>query len=145
MPKGGGTADDSDDFTGDQTQKVGVVPDVAQASIAPIPVVFPGNQGAGTTSAPITVTIGNNHQTLSMIVSSLSLTGPDFAVTGGTCSFTSPTTLVGGASCTVILTFSPKDMGTRAGSLNIGFATPPGIAADEAPLPYKLDLVGTGK
>ena len=145
LQNGGGTADDANDFTGDLTPNVGVVPDVAQANIAPIPVVFPGNQGAGTTSAPITVAIANNHQTISLIVSSLSLTGPDFTVVGGTCSMTSPTTLVGGASCTVSLTFSPKDLGTRAGSLNIGFSTPPGIAADEAPLPYKLDLVGTGK
>lgn len=145
LPNGGGTADDADDFTGDQTPNVGVVPDVAQANIAPIPVVFPGNQGAGTTSAPITATITNNHQTISLIVSSLSLVGADFTVVGGTCSMTSPTTLVGGASCTVSLTFTPKDLGTRAGSLNIGFSTPPGIAADEAPLPYKLDLVGTGK
>ena len=145
LPNGGGTADDADDFTGDQTPNVGVVPDVAQANIAPIPVSFPGTQGAGTTSAPITATITNNHQTIALIVSSLSLVGADFTVVGGTCSMTSPTTLVGGASCTVSLTFSPKDLGTRTGSLNIGFSTPVGIAADEAPLPYKLDLVGTGR
>ena len=145
---GGGTADDADDFTGDQTPAVGVVPDVQQAGIAPIPVVFPGTQGAGTTSAPIIVTLTNNHQTLPLIVSSLGIAGIDFTmVSGGTspCSLTSATTLAGGTSCTVAVTFSPKDLGTRAGSLNIKFSTPAGIASDEAPAPYKLDIVGTGK
>jgi hypothetical protein len=110
--------------------------------------VFPGTQGAGTTSAPIMVTITNNHQTLPLIVSSLALSGIDFTMVSAginPCSLTTGTTLAGGASCTVGVTFSPKDMGTRAGSLNIGFSTPPGIASDEAPLPFKLDLVGTGK
>jgi len=148
LVNGGGTADDAGDFTGDQTPNVGVVPDVAQASIAPIPVVFPGIQAAGTTTAPIVATITNNHQTLSLIVSSLSVSGIDFTlVSAGTmpCSLTGPMTLAGGASCTVGVVFSPKDMGTRTGSVNIGFSTPPGIAADEAPKPFKLDIVGVAK
>jgi hypothetical protein len=147
-PSGGGTADDADDFTGDQTASVGVVPDVQQANIAPIPVVFPGTQSAGTTAGPIIATITNNHQTLPLIVSSLGISGIDFTmVSAGSspCSLTSPTTLAGGTSCTVGVTFSPKDMGTRTGTLNIGFSTPAGIAADEAPAPFKLDLVGIGK
>jgi Bacterial Ig-like domain (group 3) len=148
LVNGGGTADDADDFTGDQTPNVGVVPDVAQATIAPIPVVFPGTQAAGTTTAPVIATITNNHQTLSLIVSSLTVSGIDFTlVSAGTmpCSLTGPTTLAGGASCTVGVVFSPKDMGTRTGSVNIGFSTPPGIAADEAPKPFKLDIVGVAK
>src|SRR4051812_43780358 len=147
-PNGGGTADDADDFTGDQTPNVGVVPDVAQATIAPIPVAFPGFQGAGTTSAPVIVTITNNHQTLPLIVSSVSETTIDFAlISGGSnpCSLSGPTPLPGGASCTVGVIFSPQDMGTRAGAMNIVFSTPAGIAADEAPKPQKLDLVGPEK
>ena len=145
---GGGTADDADDFTGDLTPNVGVLPDVAQANIAPIPVVFPGIQAAGTTTAPVIATITNNHQTLSLIVSSLGVSGIDFTlVSAGTmpCSLTGATTLAGGGSCTVGVVFAPKDMGTRTGSVNIGFSTPPGIAADEAPKPFKLDVVGVAK
>ena len=145
---GGGTADDADDFTGDQTPNVGVVPDVAQANIAPIPVVFPGIQAAGTTTAPAIATITNNHQTLSLIVSSLGVSGIDFTlVSAGTtpCSLTGATTLAGGGSCTVGVVFTPKDLGTRTGTVNIGFSTPPGIAADEAPKPFKLNIVGVAK
>ena len=148
LVNGGGTADDADDFTGDQTPNVGVVPDVAQASIAPIPVVFPGVQAAGTTTAPVLATITNNHQTLSLIVSSLAVSGIDFTLVSAgpmPCSLTGPTTLAGGGSCTVGVVFTPKDMGTRTGTVNIGFSTPPGIAADEAPKPFKLDIVGVAK
>jgi hypothetical protein len=121
---------------------------VVHDTIAPIPVVVPGFQGAGTTSAPVIVTITNKHQTLPLIVSSLSETTIDFAlVSGGSnpCSLTGPTTLAGGATCTVGVIFSPQDLGTRTGAMNIVFSTPAGIAADEAPKPQKLDMVGTGK
>jgi hypothetical protein len=134
--------DDAGDYVGDSTRDAGVVTSVVQATVAPTPAVF-GSQAAGTTGAPVVVTITNNHPTFPLVIASLGLNG-DFAVVGGTCNPSGTTTLPGGGTCTVDVAFTPTDLGTRTGFLSVTYGVPAGMDPDDAPPAQKVDLLGTG-
>ncbi len=69
------------------------------------------SQALGTTSAAKTVTLTNN-QSASLTIGSVTSSVADFGVSSAC-----PATLAGGANCKVSVTFSPKAMGTRSGTL----------------------------
>lgn len=86
---------------------------VVAASVNPASVTF-ADQALGTTSVAQTVTVTNNQAT-ALKITSITSNVSDFADTT-TCPL-SPITLAAGASCTAMLTFSPKATGSRAGTL----------------------------
>jgi hypothetical protein len=97
-----------------------------------------GTVNIGTTSNPRAVTVKNvGTQTLN--ISSITVGGgnqADFAIkTGGTCPLPSGT-LSGGASCTVLVTFTPSAKGLRSSTLR--------VADDGGASPQKVSLSGTG-
>jgi hypothetical protein len=71
----------------------------------------------GTTSAYSTVTITNSNSAQPLTINNFQFIG-DFQQTATTCPF-SPSTLAGGASCTVSVTFAPTIGGVRGGQLQI--------------------------
>jgi sugar lactone lactonase YvrE len=82
-------------------------------------VTFPG-QPTSSTSNPITVTVTD---TASMAVgaSGVSIGGTDpgdFAIAGGSCN-TTAFTLQPGKSCTILVTFTPQQQGTRTAAVNL--------------------------
>jgi hypothetical protein len=86
-----------------------------EITFAPSPVAF-GNQPVGTTSSPMTVTV-TNHGTTTVTVTNASITGTnssDFAISSNSC-----TTLVGGGTCTIEMTFTPSATGSRAATLSL--------------------------
>jgi Ca2+-binding RTX toxin-like protein len=91
------------------------------------------NTNVGATSAAQTVTVLNSG-TAPLTISSLSIAGLDFAISGGTCSPATP--VAAGASCTVNITFSPQAAGTRTSSLS--------IADNATGSPHTVPLQGTG-
>lgn len=91
-----------------------------------------GNQVVTTTSGAKTVTL-TNLSTAELTLSGFSITGTnagDFATSGTTCGGT----LLGKASCTVDVTFTPSGLGARSGVLN--------VTADLTP--YTVALSGYG-
>jgi len=140
----GATADDRNDYVGDFTPDSGVIPSVTPVTIAPSPVVFATPLAAGTSSSPLTVTVTNNNESLTLNASTVSITG-DYAITGMTAPCNKAGfTLAPGTSCTFSITFTPSDLGTRTGTLAFTYAAPAGMDADDAPPPQKVDLFGTG-
>ena len=92
-----------------------------------------GSQPIGTKSGPQTVSLTNTGSA-SMGIFSIGITGSnsaDFAETN-----TCPSSLIGGASCTVSVTFSPKAAGTRTASVT--------IYDNAAGSPQSISLSGTG-
>ena len=75
-----------------------------------------GNQAVGTTSAAQTVTLTNTSSSALTIVS-IESSLIDFPTTSD-CPF-QPSTLAGGASCHISVTFSPGSMGTIAGQITV--------------------------
>jgi hypothetical protein len=96
-------------------------PDSSGLSIAPSAVDF-GAQGTGSTSAARAVAISNNGSA-AISLSGISTTG-DFAQTN-TCG----SSLAGGASCTVNVTFSPTAAGNRSGTLTVANSASPATAS----------------
>lgn len=89
-----------------------------------------GNQALGTSSAAQAVTLTNNQST-SFKITSVNISPTDFTMVNGC-----PTTLAAGASCTVSVTFSPKQQNTRNGTLTFN---------DKASnSPQTVTLTGTG-
>ena len=89
-------------------------------------------QVVNTTSTAKTVTL-KNLQTVPLTITSTSITG-DFAQTNN-CPL-APLTLAAGGSCTFSITFTPRALGTRTGSLSI---------SDSAPTsPQSVSLSGNG-
>jgi Domain of unknown function (DUF1929)/Glyoxal oxidase N-terminus/PKD domain/Abnormal spindle-like microcephaly-assoc'd, ASPM-SPD-2-Hydin len=124
-----GTLSVADDATG-SPQTVGLT----GTGIAPIaqwstPSINFANQVVGSTSAARQVQLTNNG-TSTMSISGITASG-DFAQTN-TCG----ATLATGASCTVSVTFSPKQAGTRTGTLS--------VADDASGSPQTVSLSGTG-
>jgi hypothetical protein len=103
-----------------------VWPDASGLTVAPSAVDF-GPQGTGTTSTARAVSVTNNG-TAAVALSGVSVTG-DFAQTNN-CG----TSLAGGASCTVTVTFRPTAAGNRSGTL--------AIANPAAPATVSLSGVG---
>jgi uncharacterized repeat protein (TIGR01451 family) len=97
------------------TTTVTAVPE-GELTITPTDVDF-GDQNVGTTSAPMSVTLGNSG-TASLDVTALTSPIAPFATTGGTCSPV-PITLAPGASCTILYTFSPTAAGAANQVLNV--------------------------
>ncbi len=88
-------------------------------------------QTVGTTSLPKTFTLKNNQTvTLNNIV--ISTTG-DFSVSSTTCT----TSLAAKTNCTINVVFTPTQVGTRTGTLN--------VADDANNSPQISNLTGTGK
>ena len=105
-----------------------------------------GTQNVGSTSAPLTVTVTNTgnapvyfyYPNESDIGPVYSITG-DFAIaSGGSCVLTTSGTIAAGASCTINVTFSPTQIGSRTGSITINAVAP------NYPIPAVIQLSGTG-
>jgi hypothetical protein len=92
-----------------------------------------GNQAAGTASTANTEIL-TNAQAVPLTISNIAVSG-NFKQTGGTCPL-SPGTLAGGASCTIIVTFTPTVVAPATGILT--------IAHDAANSPQTVRLTGTG-
>ncbi len=86
--------------------------DGGSATLTPSSADF-GSEPVGFTTAPQTFTWTNN-STFSSGVTLLSATG-DFTATGNGC-----TSVKGGASCTISVTFAPTVLGARTGVLSVG-------------------------
>jgi hypothetical protein len=98
-------------------------------------------RNVGTSSPTQVVTLSNGGQQ-PLAITSIAFAGAnpgDFARAGGTCPAAFPVNLAGGASCTVLVTFSPTAAGNRAAILRItdNHNATPGSTQDVA-------LAGTG-
>ncbi len=82
-----------------------------QASLAPLVQDF-GSEAIGFPSTPVTFTWTNNSSFTSQVTSASA--GGDFAVTSNNCG-----TVVGGASCQIVVVFTPTAIGARSGSLTV--------------------------
>jgi hypothetical protein len=139
----GATADDPGDYVGDLTPPIGVVPSLVIATVSPLPVVFATPQAQQTTSSPMTVTLTNVHQSLGLNVASVTVNG-DFGVAAASspCSTSSAFVLPAASSCTLNVTFTPTDLGTRTGTLTFNFSAPTGLDPGIVPSALKVDLAG---
>ncbi len=75
-----------------------------------------GNQAVGTTSQPRTITVKNVAATGNLKITNVTTTGTnasDFAITSNNC----PASLAPGATCTVMVTFTPGALGSRSGNV----------------------------
>lgn len=94
-----------------------------------------GNQLVKTTSAAKSVTVKNTGTT-AITMNAISLTDTtNYTISTNTCP-ASGTTLAGGASCTISLTFNPKSTGTKRSSVVINDSDPS--------TPQVVGLTGTG-
>ncbi len=105
---------------------------VEPVDLTPSPLKF-GNQPEGTTGAAKTATL-KNYQTATLTNISISASG-DYARTGGTCP-SSGGTLAEGASCTILLGFTPSILGSDPGTLT--------VADSASNSPQSIALTGTG-
>jgi hypothetical protein len=131
---GGGT-----NYTGYFSPGAGVVPTVAPMSVSPSSLDFSVgntvNQDVGSTSGAMTAILTNN-DSVSYTVSSITKTGTnatDFTETDN-CVASSP--LMPGSSCTISVTFTPGDIGTRTAKISINDGA--------SNSPQTLYLSGTG-
>jgi len=85
---------------------------LASVTVSPTLLQF-GNEGFGTTSKPLPVTVTNNNAT-SLTISSISINNAEF---GQTSNCSKP--LAPGAKCTIRVTFTPNALGTQTGTLKI--------------------------
>ena len=92
-----------------------------------------GNQAEGTTSAAKTETL-TNVQAMPLTISDIAVSG-SFTQTGGTCPL-SPTTLAGGASCTILIAFTPTAVAPETGTLT--------VVDSASNSPQMVSLTGTG-
>ncbi len=76
-----------------------------------------GDQLVGSTSAPLTVTLGNSG-TASLMVTTLDTANAPFTRSGGSCSAT-PITIAAAGSCTLEYTFSPTATGAANQTLTV--------------------------
>jgi len=100
--------------------------------LTPSPLSF-GNQLEGTTGAAKKATL-TNYQAATLTNMSISASG-DYARTGGTCP-SSGGTLAAGASCTILLAFTPAILGSDPGILT--------VADSASNSPQTTALTGTG-
>jgi hypothetical protein len=98
-------------------------------TISPVSLTFV-SRIVGTTSPPSTVTL-TNHLATSLTMSTIVANG-DFAVASNTCG----SSVGAGLKCTVGVTFTPTELGTRTGALTINY--------DAFGSPTVLNLKGTG-
>jgi hypothetical protein len=116
---GGGT-----NYTGYFSPGAGVVPTVAPMSVSPSSLDF-GSQSQGTTTAvPLTAVLTNNdsnsHNFPVMGTKIMGTNASDFTlVTTGANNCVGMTSLAAGANCTLYVTFTPSDVGTRTAKIVI--------------------------
>jgi hypothetical protein len=137
-------------YIGLYTGPAGVVPTIAEASVAPSSLDFTNGgtvgQSVGTTSAPLQAVLTNN-MSGSLTISNVQLTGTDpgdFALltTGAnSClplsALPAPGSLPSGASCTLYVTFTPSAIGKRTAKI---------VVNDNANnTPQTVFLKGTGQ
>ncbi|MGA9980042.1 MAG: choice-of-anchor D domain-containing protein, partial [Candidatus Sulfotelmatobacter sp.] len=103
---------------------------VAQAALTPPSATY-AEQSVGTTSAAKMFTLTNN-QTAALTGIAISTTG-DFAVSATTCT----TSLAAKGKCTISVTFTPTQTGTRTGQLS--------VSDSASNTPQTSALKGTGK
>ncbi len=84
-------------------------------TLSPTGLAF-GKQVKGTTSAAKKVTLTNG-LAVALTITGIAVTG-DFAQSGGTCPL-SPSKVAKGASCTILITFTPTALGARSGQLTV--------------------------
>jgi large repetitive protein len=128
---GGGT-----NYTGYFTPGAGVVPTVAPMSVSPSSLGF-GPQNQGTVSTSMTTVLTNNDSAAHTIFS-IAVAGTNAAnfTQTNNCPM-NPNTLAGGASCTIAVTFTPSDVGTRTAKI---------VLNDDANnSPQTVYLSGTGQ
>ena len=77
-----------------------------------------GNQGVGTTSPPIAITV-NNNGTTTMTLGAQTISG-DYKIASTTCK----TQLAGGGQCKINVTFAPISAGPRTGTLTVNDSDP---------------------
>jgi hypothetical protein len=105
-------------FTGLYVGTAGVVPTIAPASVSPSSLDF-GTLNVNTASTPLTAVLTNN-QSGPLTISTLAgiqITGAnsgDFAQTNNC-----PTTMPGGSSCTITVTFKPTATGKRTAKIAV--------------------------
>ena len=132
----GATGGGLTNYTGYLSTAAGVVPTIAPMSVSPSSLDF-GGQSQGSTSAAMTTVLTNN-DSAPHTISSLSVTGTeasDFTQTNN-CPI-SPATLASGYSCTITVTFTPSDVGTRTAKI---------VVNDDANnSPQTVYLSGTGQ
>ena len=92
-----------------------------------------GSVNVGIASPQQTLTLSNTGAA-TLQLSALSLSNPEFARTGGTC--TPTTALAVSANCTLGITFTPAATGVRSATLSISHNAPGGIST--------VSLAGTG-
>ena len=121
----GASADARDKYTGDASRVVGVSPAAAPLVLSATELNF-GSSSVGSATAAQTVTLANNGA-IPVTISSITVTGThasDFVIQSNNCasplasppsSSTSPPPNV----CTLTITFTPGDVGTRSGVLAI--------------------------
>jgi hypothetical protein len=102
---------------------------VEPATLAPAQATYAA-QAVGTTSPPKTFTLTNN-QTVALSSIVISTTG-DFAVSATTCT----TSLAANDQCTISVTFTPTQTGTRTGQLS--------VSDSASNSPQTASLTGTG-
>lgn len=77
-----------------------------------------GSQAVGSPSSPQTVTI-NNSGASPLTLNSASVTGSNYAISGGTCGTTFPVIVNAGANCTLQITFTPVSAGSKISTLSV--------------------------
>lgn len=103
---------------------------IAPVTLTPASKTFPATK-VGTTGAPKVFTLSNK-QSVALTGISTGTTG-DFSISATTCS----TSLAAKSSCTISVVFSPTQLGTRTGSLQVNDSA--------AGSPQTSSLTGTGK
>ena len=136
----GGTGGGWTNYTGYFSPAAGVVPTIAPMSVSPSSLGF-GTQSQGTTTTtPLTAVLTNN-DAVSHNISSITITGTNASnftlVTTGVNNCLSTSSLTSGASCTLYVTFTPSDVGTRTAKI---------VVNDDANnSPQTVYLSGTGQ
>ena len=103
---------------------------IAAATLTPASATY-AKQAVGTTSAAKTFTLTND-QAVALTGIAISTTG-DFAVSATTCT----TSLAAKGKCTISVTFTPTETGTRTGQLS--------VSDSASNSPQTSALKGTGK
>ena len=139
----GGTGGGLNNYTGYLSPGAGVVPTIAPMSVSPSSLDFGGQTQGTTSTTPMTAVLTNNdsnsHNLNSIAIGGANLGDftlvPNSASTPNNCAGTS--SLGSGVSCTLYVTFTPSDIGTRTAKIVIN--------DDANNNPQTVYLTGTGQ
>jgi hypothetical protein len=132
----GATGGGATNYAGYFSAAAGVVPTIAPMSVSPSSLSFAA-QTQGTTSSAQSAVLTNN-DVVSHTITSITISGAnatDFTPTNN-CPL-SPSTLAAGTSCTITVTFTPGDVGSRSAKVSVN--------DDANNSPQTLYLSGTGQ